>query len=324
MPFKSEKQRKKVMSELNPSFGKRTGKDIDDEINEFDFRENEIKPKVNIHYIGNIMENTKKMIENSFNRIDKNVRGMVKDVFIYEKEGHETSIGDYKFKTGGVWKEKSNSIEIYNANDLNNYKNVDFLLSHEIAHSLWDKLNNDVRDETESKIFNKIDRLIGATKFINDKWKKHRNINMELKKELKNEKNLNARELIQQKININDTEWFSGNNSVENLVYKYAKENGIMFKRVLIDNFKLASDIERGVSDYSKRYFTLDLNDNYYGNRYTENFAESVLLWSSSEVSESAKILYPKTYKSYIDLVSSLYIGSSTDLKLNPKKLNRG
>ena len=93
MPFKSEKQRKKVMMELNPSSGKRKGKDIDDIV---DF-------KLDTQKIGFYKNKGYKVSSEKMSKLpDSNVNFIIKNNEIENKAIKMFGLTDDPYKAGYI------------------------------------------------------------------------------------------------------------------------------------------------------------------------------------------------------------------------------
>jgi len=87
---------------------------------------------------------------NSINRIDKKVRGLVETVNIHLDKGYGFTIGDKTFSSGGNWNVKEKVINVFGVGDSSRLERLDYVLSHEFGHSLYDKIKIDVRKELDN------------------------------------------------------------------------------------------------------------------------------------------------------------------------------
>jgi len=120
----------------------------------------------------NVDDIIQRRVVNSINRMNKKLRGMVDKINVYSAKGNEFIVNGKKFYSGGNWNKKLKSINVYSVNEQfkESINDVDRVISHEIGHSLYDKITDSIQKFTKQLAFpkNLIDEEVKELKELRD------------------------------------------------------------------------------------------------------------------------------------------------------------
>jgi len=288
-------------------------------------------------------------LTDSFERLPPGIQADVSNVEIYAGKGKEFSVGTASYAEGGHWYDRSKTIRIFaaSAGDVRQFRKSDHMVAHEAGHATWDRFakteitpitrrNLELKDLAHKSV--DYDALVSERQSrvaairaaydprIEAAYSKYR-ASSEFPYSGPNRRRVAALQRMEtaeiQAIPHVATAGGAYEKAYER-AYSHILASDPELQRLLKKRhrntgpFVRASDKEGGLTTYASSYF-----DAKSPTRYTENFAEAVRVFYSSELSpgdaRAIALHRPQTYRAFRRIMDREGRGHAIPLTKKPR-----